>query len=230
MPAHLTAEDKAIFARLVFPAPARGLSYAEHIDIIRLVQSFVTDRFPNTVGVPEYQPREPEDLLAAGGGWCFDRARFIEKLLKFHGFEARHVFAIFLNRGGLVRDDGLWRALVRRGSDSHALIEVRTSRGWTVVESNDKWISPSPRGEPVGMNDLKRYSREDFAAPSWFDRPFVWLIVLYSGGGQFSPPPPPPPFFPGPEFNWREVLSGLSDCGYVYDLSGHQQHEDVSAH
>ena len=64
---------------------------------------------------------------------------------------------------------------------------------------------------------MKRYSRNELSAPDWLDRPFVSAIGLSSRRGQFYPP-----FFPGPEFNWREVLSGLSECGYVSCLSRHQ--------
>jgi len=143
VPVRLTAEDKAIFAGFGFSPPARELSYAEQIDTIRRVQSLVIDRFPNQQGIPEHQPREPKDLVAAGGGLCFDRSRFIEKLLKFHGFETRHVFVVFLDSGGLSSDDGFWRAMTRRGTSSHALSEVRTSKGWMLVGSNQKWSALS---------------------------------------------------------------------------------------
>ncbi len=216
VPVLLTSDDKAVFAALGFSAPTQELEYAAQIDVIKRVQSFVIDRFPHRHGIPEHLPREPKDLVAAGVGLCFDRSRFIEKLLKFQGFETRHVFVIFLDSGGLDGGDGVFRALTRRGTESHALTEVRTSRGWLLVGSNHKWISLSRDGEPVGLKGLKKHFRDESSSPAWIKRPFAAVIGLYSRRGQLYPP-----FLISPELNYREVLSGFSESGEYTDESQH---------
>ena len=109
VPAAVTEEDEATFRSLGFSPPTRPLTYVEEIELIKRLHSFVIDRFPHAPGIPEYRSREPKDLEIAGRGLCFDRSRYIEKLLAFHGFKTRHVFVIFLDSEGLDPNSGVSR-------------------------------------------------------------------------------------------------------------------------
>lgn len=67
--------------------------------------------------------REPADVLAAGTGACFDRARVIEKAARAMGFQARRVFLLY---GGLL-------LAVKPGGPSHASVEVRWNGRWVFL-------------------------------------------------------------------------------------------------
>ena len=41
-------------------------------------------------GIPRGAPREPMDVYLRQMGECYDRSRFIEKMLRYAGFKARH--------------------------------------------------------------------------------------------------------------------------------------------
>jgi hypothetical protein len=92
--------------------------------------------------------------------------------------------------------------LTQRGQASHAVTEVKTSKGWMLVDSNTEWIALTPQGEPVNADAVwQRYS--DFAnAPEYLG--YAWWAIrgMYSRKGHFYAP-----YVPFPEFNWVDFLS-----------------------
>ncbi|MCB0221747.1 MAG: hypothetical protein KDH09_18770, partial [Chrysiogenetes bacterium] len=122
--------------------------------------------------------------------------------LRSRGFETRHVFVYSKDESGPSLG-----TLLTPGVPSHALTEVRTARGWLVVDSNARWLSIDESGDPVAI--------ENFAAAKWaphvnatrnaiFDAPFGFVYGLYSRHGRFYPP-----FVPVPDINWGEFADNF---------------------
>jgi len=64
------------------------------------------------------------------------------------GFTPRHDFLLY-------REDlPLLEALIRRGHPSHAVTEVKTSRGWLYVDSNQPWVAVNRDGQPLGAGGI----------------------------------------------------------------------------
>jgi len=170
------------------PGPQR--SYQDEIDFIEGVQRAVLNVAPRNEGLPTGGPREPRDLFEARKGLCFDRSRVIEKILRYAALETRHI-SLFSTR----ETGSAMRSLVTPGVASHAVTEVRTKRGWLVVDSNDPWVSLDVTTHPIPMSGIK--SSADRREPlAWskplpneiYEQPFTFVYGLYSRHGEFYPP------------------------------------------
>ncbi len=77
----LTAADVAVFTAIGLRKPGASLSFEQQIALIRQVQAEIFARAPMGDGIPEYEAREPADLIRHGKGLCFDRSRTLDKAL-----------------------------------------------------------------------------------------------------------------------------------------------------
>ncbi|REJ75487.1 MAG: hypothetical protein DWQ47_08410 [Acidobacteria bacterium] len=187
--------------------PQPGISFESDVEFIRMVQDSVLTVAPENKGIPFGQPREPKDLLEAKKGLCFDRSRVIEKILRIYGFETRHIFIYTTKATG-----SSLRSFITPGVGSHAVSEVRTAKGWLVVDSNDRWISLDSNGDPRGMEDLAD-SLFKGREVSWKEEPpeiytklhpYTFVYGLYSRHGEFYPP-----YNAIPDVNYGELLYNI---------------------
>ncbi|MGV1045693.1 transglutaminase domain-containing protein [Limnohabitans sp.] len=151
--------------------------------------------------IPEFMEREPMDLLKAQSGLCYDRSRTLDKVYKWLGFESRHVYILFADSGV---ETSPWQFLryVFSRSKSHAVTEVKTSRGWLMVDSNSPWISLNSNMMPVPADQVHVRKLEFQHPPPFVELPFWAIRGMYSRKGQFYRP-----FVFFPEFNWPDFLS-----------------------
>jgi hypothetical protein len=184
----ITSEDRIYIPKYTenFPAASGESPYEEQIEFIRRVQDAVLSVAPVNKGLPYRQEREPKDLYEARFGLCFDRSRVIEKILRFHGFETRHIFIYS------VKDSNALKAFATPSVPSHAVTEVKTQKGWLVIDSNDRWISLDSNGNPVAMSGVtenKSISWQNEPPPIYTTiAPFTYVYGLYSRHGEFYPP------------------------------------------
>ena len=181
--------------------------FEDQIAAILAVQDAVLKATPNGIGLPHGTPREPKDVLAAGMGLCFDRSRVIEKILTGLGFDTRHL-AIYSTR-----NRGRLRALMTPGIESHAATEVKTEKGWILVDSNARWIGLDAQGNIYTAEDIQGL---DLLAMAWapevpepfswpfMDQPYTYVIGLFSRHGGFFPP-----YTPVPDVNYIQLLQNI---------------------
>jgi hypothetical protein len=207
----LTADD-AHFVAAFGPAASKladGATYLDEVRFIRLVQRTALDIAPGNTGIPFGQPREPRNLYEAGSGMCYDRSRTVEKVLRHHGFRTRHL-AIY----STVQTGSAARSLLTPGTDSHAVTEVLTRRGWLVVDSNLPWVSVQEDGNPVSMARIHAAALPGGAPIAWQAAPplaiyrdtFTFVYGLYSRHGQFYAP-----YNFVPDVNYGELVQNLWD-------------------
>ena len=192
----LSDEDKTLFNDLGYLKISRTLSFEEEISLINDVQDDIFKRAPLGEGIPAGQPREPADLIRAKHGLCYDRSRTFDKLFNNLGFETRHVYILYKE------NQPFYLAIFKYGQLSHAVTEVKTTKGWIMVDSNSPWIALTMKGEPVNADDVwKRFSEFDHA-PAYLNKPWWALRGVYSRKGQFYGG-----FFPFPEVNMPDFFS-----------------------
>jgi len=188
----ITAEDKLYIAKYLegIPDIPENKSYINELDLIIQIQNSVISKAAHKNALPLGVEREPKDLFFIKAGLCYDRSRTIEKILRYVGFEARHI-AIYStkNTGSSIK------SILTPGQASHAVTEVLTQKGWLVVDSNDRWVSIDSKNNPVSIAQIK-LSAEGAADFAWnqippnkkYMNPFIFVYGLYSRHGLFYPP------------------------------------------
>jgi len=204
----LTQEDRAYIPSYlagIAPLPNRA-SYEDEIHFIVAVQNAVLTVAPLDKGLPFDQQREPKALYLAQQRLCFDRGRVNEKILRYAGFETRHI-ALYSTKE---THSGL-RSLITPGIDSHAVTEVLTQKGWLVVDSNHRWVSLDSNSRPLSMAMIQLAQQQGTtlewrtAVPSTlYVQPFIFIYGLYSRHCRFYPP-----YNAIPDVHYGELIDNL---------------------
>ena len=165
-------------------------TYFDELEFIVSVQRSVLDVAPGNDGIPYGQKREPKDLYLAKSGLCYDRSRVIEKILRYSGFDTRHI-SIYSTR----ETGSAISSLITPEVSSHAVTEVLTANGWLVVDSNRPFVSIDKNRQPIPVQKIK-LAGEGLAFIEWnrepqadiYREPFTFIYGLYSRHGKFYPP------------------------------------------
>jgi hypothetical protein len=195
--------DRILAAAGVMP-PGVDRTYEEQLRFIRDVQRAVEVAAPRLIGIPQGVEREPRDVFERKQGLCYDRSRAIEKILQTYGFETRHVSIFVIEPGA-----SSWSSVLTPGSPSHAASEVRTTRGWMLVDSLYDFIGIDPERNPMDLAALAGGKGEVHADVAYlrshfYQEPIVFVRGLYSRHGTFFPP-----FVPVPDVAWSEIASNF---------------------
>lgn len=192
----LTDEDRK-YIKLYLPNTPEGIAHTlpfeEQIRLIERAQQAVHQRTTGWVGIPEGQPREPKQLYLGRTGLCYDRSRVLEKIFTYLGFPNRHL-ALFMRESGMHS----YETLLFHHVPSHAISEVKTTKGWLMVDSNRLWISLDDNYQPISMPQMQiRYKRgekinwaqsPDKGDDTFYNSRCIALYGLYSRHGRFYPP------------------------------------------
>ena len=181
-------------------------TYEDEVNFIISVQHAVLNVAPRNEGIPFGQKREPKELYEAKMGLCFDRSRVIGKILRYSGFDVRHVFMLSKEKTG-----SAMKAIMTVGAPSHAVTEVLTKNGWLIVDSNAHWVSMDAEGRPISMEKIQ-YGVEHSVLVRWgmeppstiYAKPFTFVYGLYSRHGYFYPP-----YNVIPDVNYVELLQNV---------------------
>ena len=125
-------------------------------------------------------------------GFCYDRSVLMEKMLSYYQFPFRHIYVYF---GKGEQKPGIF-AFFKKGLPSHALTEVKTSRGWMLVGSNSNWVGIDSSGQLLTLamfrdelhtNQLKLLQNQITGLPPFWtsQHNFRFIYGLYSRHGDF---------------------------------------------
>ena len=205
----ITAVDAVIFrSTLKLSQPDHDLSFDEQIALIRKAQVLILGQAPVGVPIPDYQSREPIDLIRNQSGLCYDRSRTYDKLFTWLGMPARHLYILYLKDDKTGLQLSPWQAMLTKGTATHAVTEVKTKKGWMLVDSNSPWIALTRDGEPVDGRGLLAHADQFGDMPDYFKMPFISVPGMYSRRGQFYRPYIPYPVLDGVAGHHRPALAG----------------------
>jgi hypothetical protein len=194
VPTKVTDEDVNAFNAEGFFSHQKPVLYKDQIILIADIQSRVLDKFPIGDGLPLFSEREPINLNLTRQGLCFDRSRYLDKIYQYYGFKTRHVYILY-NQG-----KHFLISMLTKGHRSHAVTQVLTSRGWLVVDSNEKYLAVDHQGNPITLEHLGAGGVVDGALGDKF-----WPIIgLYSRNGMFYKP-----YILVPEINIIDFIENL---------------------
>lgn len=202
VPTNITFDDEKTFQKFY------QLNYAnspedfdQQIKTIRQIQKKVIEIAPlDSNPIDDFQSREPKDLERLRNGQCFDRSRSIEKLLTYQGFRVRHVYLLYKN------GKNFSSAIFQYGQQSHAVTEVKTKKGWMIVDSNSHWIGLTKAGMVVSASNILKNLDELHFVPNHLLNPFWVLRGVYSRKGQLFPP-----YLFFPDINWADFIGSMAE-------------------
>ena len=205
VPVGTTLANAQAVGDLLPERPPQPRTFAEEVALILLVQDRVLDASPEERGIALNQSSEITDLLRARHGACFDRSRAIETVLRSYGFRTRHASIYSTAEAGTAL-----RALATPDTISHALTEVKTRRGWMIVDSKTRWAGLTADGRPLDLGEVRKKADQKWSAavkapiPEIYGAPFTYVYGLYIRHGRFYPP-----YNPIPDVNWAELAQNL---------------------
>lgn len=214
----ITTTDQRIIARFLSEQNLSSASlrnnqiFSDQIQSIQLLQQAVLDYSTYSQPIPKNTTREPLDFINAKTVNCFDRARFLDKAFRFLGYESRYVSAYLTEHTG-----SLIKSLITNNKKlvrSHALLEVKTVKGWVAVGTVHDWIGLTADHQTISL-DQSHYQENGLININWHpentENPY-WILQtsyapvygLYSRHGRYYPP-----FTFIPDFNLYELLYNL---------------------
>lgn len=181
-------------------------SYRNEVVFIKQIQHAVNTFALIGDGIPMHHERNIKDLYLSKKGLCYDRSHVIEKLLRVYGFETRHVSMYFY--GNIIEKI---TAIINPHSQSHAVTEVKTSRGWMVVDSLFDIVGISETGDPLSLTQVRNLiennqSNTPITNNVSYIKPFVFSYGIYSRNGKLYPP-----YNSIPDFQFCEIKYNFFD-------------------
>lgn len=194
----LTDEDRH-YIRLLLPGLVEGSaanqSYEYQVALVARAQKALLTHSPVVLqrGIPEGQLREPKQFYLSRRGLCYDRSRVLEKIFTYVGLQSRHV-SMFAREEGV---NPLITVLFHHVS-SHAVSEVRTAKGWMLVDSIAPWLGLDESNNPVSVREMVNRHDEHLTLhwlqpvraedDAFYSKPCLYVYGLYSRHGRFYPP------------------------------------------
>lgn len=174
--------------------------FKKQLLFIELVQNNLNRISPLKKGIPKNQERNPKNLYEYKGGLCYDKSFVIEKIFTSIGFETRHV-ALYFN----LPNKSLFQELLTSEIKSHAATEIKTNKGWMIIDPTFNWIGIDSKNEPVSLNQLKKNNYNiNWKSPpprDYFTSNFNHVYGLYSRHGKFFEP-----YNFIPDYNLQELI------------------------
>jgi hypothetical protein len=201
VPKDVSAEDiKVIKSFEKEITPYRGEDFLKQIEFIKRVQSTILSKINTKIGIKPENTREIKDLIKLKVGQCHDVSRGIEQTLQYYGYEIRHLYIYFD-----IKKMGRLIALISPGTPSHAITEVKTSKGWVVIGSLEPWVSVDKNNNIVPADMIP----DAISRGLFLKNPrekiyenFHSVRGLYSRHGKFFPP-----YTPIPDINWNDFIN-----------------------
>jgi len=125
-------------------------------------------------------------------GYCYDRSVLMEKFFAYYHFPFRHAYVYFGDHNSA---PGVFN-IFKKNLPSHALTEVKTSKGWMVLGSNSNWLGIDSSGNLLTIGKLRQemlLHRLNLRAKPFIGMQPVWMresslnyiYGIYSRHGDF---------------------------------------------
>ncbi|MEY4893007.1 MAG: hypothetical protein RIQ34_1619 [Bacteroidota bacterium] len=168
-------------------------SFEREVAFVSRVQDSIVKNFKGA-----FNPNEKVGQVAFyfqnRAGVCYDKALLMEKIFLEYGFQIRHMYIYFRNDNlAIERTD-----FFKKGLTSHAMLEVKTQKGWMVVATNGNWLGIDPQDNPLTIHDVRDQLKADnlklkkpnyygayFFEPFRIPSNFLITYGIYSRHGQF---------------------------------------------
>lgn len=213
----ITEEDQEYIAKIMkdqgydWSDIKQQSSFEDEIQDIRDIQSAILGISKIQKQIPSFRTREPKDMFELRHAQCSDRSRVMDKAYRMAGFNSRIASVYKKDKTGsaiksLLSHD---KTQVR----SHSVVEVQTSQGWMIVDTNDRWIALNAQNMPLGLEEWQNVNNKESYDWSTLNKgeiywlmnlPYTYVYGLYSRHGYFYAP-----YNRFPDLNWIEMLQNF---------------------
>jgi len=187
---------------------SQNRTFIEEINFINKIQNSVLSVSKKKIRIPFGRLREPKSVYMFRVGTCVERSRVIEKILRFSGFQTRHIAVYSTDK-----TKSKIMSLLTPGIPSHSVTEVLSSEGWMVIGSNYPWVALDSENNSLSMYDIQ-YRLESIGKVNWkytpsetiLSKPLTYVYGLYSRHGKFYPP-----YNFIPDIEWSEFIYNFTE-------------------
>lgn len=163
-------------------------SFSSELLFIQSVQLAVLNHTAELKPIAMYHTRNLKDVYEQKRGLCYDKSHAIEKILRVYGFEIRHISIYYIT----TRYEKYWIYFMPK-SLSHAVTEVRTKKGWMLVDSVSSFLGLTLDSEPVCLSQVREKTwqtktRNSLVLPRHYRKNYVFVYGVYSRNGKLYPP------------------------------------------
>lgn len=175
--------------KIIFPSGKIPEEEIEYISKMNHAYSIYSN-YHSILKNEDHANRELIDLINLKFPNCYIMAYIFEKVLESKGFKTRHIF-LTLNEKKMPKPLLLFMKL-----NSHALLEVKTKRGWLIVDPYQNWQGVTNKSEVINIQQLKqngvkyyKWKKEIHAGilNLFFQNNFEFFYGLYSRKGGIIP-------------------------------------------
>jgi hypothetical protein len=165
-------------------------SFESQVRHVRWLQEESHERMHMAKAMPYDIHRSASNVLDFGGEWCYDFSYWYEEALRVAGLKTRHA-ALYQDLGGFAKTIATSQGL------SHANTEVKTAKGWMLVEPtiNKIWLdalgmplSAKAVEEQVADGSLRLDESELALLYPLYKNPYFVVYGLYSRHGHCYKP------------------------------------------
>lgn len=212
VPKKLTQEDLIYLEKIVVKTSenVNNISFEEQINIISSIQTNVHKSYSLGNAIEYSTTREPKDLYENKGGICYDFSRTIEKALIYAGFSTRHI-SLYKKT-----NTSIFSTILKKSVPSHSSTEVKTSKGWMIVDSNLNWLAIDTSGNVYSAKkiNIELSKGEEIIWQTsvfqnyekFYNTSHYVIYGLYSRHGKFYPP-----YNFIPDYNFCELFYNFRD-------------------
>ena len=168
-------------------------SFDREVAFVSRVQDSIVKNFSGAFH-PQEKVGHVDFYFRNRAGVCYDKAILMEKMFTSYGFSIRHMYIYFRTDSMPTQKTDFFK----RGLTSHAMLEVKTKKGWMVVAINGNWLGIDPQDNPLTIHDVRDQLKADnlklkkpnyygayFFEPFRIPSNFLITYGIYSRHGQF---------------------------------------------
>lgn len=205
VPGGITDKDRKVIIEMGFDSSCKNAtsSFQSEIQCIVDLKKWISTSFLNHSCDFRGTEHEIDFIVDNRSICCFDIARLLLKTLSFYGLKVRHI--------ALFEKTKPWPLDYFSRVSSHAVVEVKTSKGWMLVDTTSPYIALKPDGSVLTLKAIRRAllsgGKFDFDTRALFEGKFHLVYGLYSRHGMFFPP-----FIPLiPDIDWAQFSYNFWD-------------------
>ncbi len=172
-------------------------SFDKEIDFISTIQDSALQSIRHEM-IKYNQVGDCKIYYTGRKGSCYDRAIFMEKIFSSYGFPIRHLYLYYKADSTPITTLDIFN----KGLTSHAMLEVKTKKGWMLVGTNGNWLAMDQQKNPLNIQQVRELLKKGEFTPykernigvtfyETFQMPsnFKAIYGFYSRHGEFLQSP-----------------------------------------